>query len=383
MTQGPPIKLADRTSLLILQPTPFCNIDCRYCYLTDRANTTRMTPERAVEAFRRLAAFPTVRDEASMIWHAGEPLVLGVDWYEQVFAGIAAAAPSGLKVHHCVQTNAMLIDDDWCRLFRDWKVNVGVSVDGPREMHDAERVDRKGRGTFDRTMAGIACLRRNDVDFHVISVLGEPAMREPAALFAFYRDNDIARIAFNVREREGGNVDTCAGAGVTPTDLRNFYAGFLAAMRAAEYPIDIRELEQAAGAVSGFGRGPEGNEQVEAFGIVTVDVGGGVTTFSPELAGLSGFGYPQGFDVGNVFTDDFETMLNSPTLARMAAEIGEGVEACRASCAYFPVCCGGAPVNKLCEAGSFAVTETEYCRLTKKAVMDFVLETIEAAESAA
>ena len=375
-----PPGIADRTALLILQPTPFCNIDCRYCYLPDRADRRKMTAQQTLDMFTRLIAFPTVREEATLIWHAGEPLVMGVDYYETVFAGMAALAPEGLTVRHCIQTNGTLIDDRWCELFKRWDVNVGVSLDGPREMHDFARVDRAGRGTFDRTMAGVAALRRNGVEFHIISVLSERTLANPRDLFDFYRAHDLVNVAFNIQEREGANDQVCFDDAIGKDAVRNFLRAFVDLQRENDFPIEVRELEHTAMGIRAAGA-DSANEQVEAFGIVTVDVTGEVYTYSPELAGMTGPGY-ETFSVGNLLRDDFATLCASPNLARMGAEIAEGVAACKASCAYFGVCGGGAPSNKLYENGAFASAETVYCRLSKQAVVDFVLDTIEAASLA-
>jgi len=94
-----------RTGLLVIQPTPFCNIDCSYCYLPHRTSKKRMSLEMAEQVFDRLFKFPTIQDEVGIVWHAGEPMVLPVDYYESMFALIQRLAGDRIRVQHSFQTN--------------------------------------------------------------------------------------------------------------------------------------------------------------------------------------------------------------------------------------------------------------------------------------
>ena len=166
--------------LLVVQPTPFCNIDCKYCYLPDRNSKAVVAPQTLHNLLSQVFASGWVRGGLSVVWHAGEPMVLPIAFYRDAFAMIERLRPRDLAVVHSFQTNGTLIDDAWCEFFAEARVNVGVSIDGPRQLHDRNRVTRSGRGTFDRTIAGIRMLRRHAVPFHVISVLSSQSMAAPA-----------------------------------------------------------------------------------------------------------------------------------------------------------------------------------------------------------
>src|SRR5262249_23724689 len=116
-------------------------------------------------------------------------------------------------------------------------------------------------------------------------------------------------------------------------------------------------------------------QETTPFAIVSVDWKGNVSTFSPELLGLTHEQYGD-FTLGNVRVDSLDTILASRRFASLCEDIESGVERCRQTCAYFRFCGGGAPVNKLSENGSFASTETLYCRLTRQAMLDVVLDQI-------
>ena len=142
-----------RTQLLVLQPTPFCNIDCSYCYLPQRDERSRMDINTVRLAARRLREDGLLADELTVVWHAGEPLVLPPAYYEEAFAVIAEELP-GTEVTQAVQTNATLISDVWCAFFLKHRVQLGVSVDGPAHLHDRHRRTRQGRGTHAQVLRG-------------------------------------------------------------------------------------------------------------------------------------------------------------------------------------------------------------------------------------
>src|SRR6266581_8226001 len=162
--------------LLVVQPTPFCNIDCRYCYLPDRTNKAVVAEATLANLFSQVFASGWIRDGVTIVGHAGEPMVLPIDFYRGAFRLIDGLKPADLAVTHSFQTNGTLIDDAWCDFFAEEHVNIGVSIDGPKRLHDRNRLTRSGRGTFDKTIVGIRLLRRYDVPFHVISVLSTASL---------------------------------------------------------------------------------------------------------------------------------------------------------------------------------------------------------------
>ena len=365
--------------LLVIQPTPFCNIACRYCYLPDRNSKAVVSKETLVSLFSQVFASGWTGDSLPVVWHAGEPMVLPVAFYRDAFRTIDELTPPGLAITHAFQTNGTLIDSAWCEFFAEEQVNVGVSIDGPRHLHDRNRLTRSGRGTFDRTIAGIRLLRRMGVPFHVISVLSPSSMASPGEMFDFYVAEGIEQVCFNVEETEGGHVSrSFAEAGIEAAYYR-FLSEFW--RRCAGDPgriTFVREIEHAIGQVIRPQDAPFGNQLVEPFAVVSMDWAGNISTFSPELLGLKNADYGD-FVLGNINRDALVDLPQRPVLARMASDIRAGVEMCRAGCEYFSVCGGGEPVNKLAENGAFASAETRYCRLTKMRGTDLVLDAIERA----
>ncbi|MGZ5903735.1 MAG: radical SAM protein, partial [Reyranella sp.] len=155
--------------MVVVQPTAFCNINCTYCYLPDRNNKHVIAQSTVTRLFSEIFASGWTCPEITVVWHAGEPLAVPVSFYREAFAAIERMRPESVIVKHSFQTNGMLIDAEWCRLFLEWNVGVGVSIDGPRALHDRHRKTRSGQGTFDKSLAGIRCLRANGVPFHVLA----------------------------------------------------------------------------------------------------------------------------------------------------------------------------------------------------------------------
>jgi uncharacterized protein len=124
-----------RIELLVIQPTPFCNIDCRYCYLPQRHSKAVVSWETLANLFTQIFASGWIGDCLSVVWHAGEPLVMPLEFYRNAFRLIERLKPAQLAVAHSFQTNGTLIDEPWCEFFADERVSVGVSIDGPKRRH--------------------------------------------------------------------------------------------------------------------------------------------------------------------------------------------------------------------------------------------------------
>ncbi len=362
-----------RISVVVAQPTPFCNISCSYCYLPARSDKAVMKAQVVEALFGKVFASGWCAPELTIIWHAGEPLVMPVEFYEQAFAVIEALRPPGVAVRHSLQTNGMLLSERWCALLRRWQVGIGVSIDGPRRFNDEHRLTRDGRSTFERTLAGIRLLKAHGIPFHVITVLSEHSLLAPEEMLEFYRREGIEDVCFNVEESEGAHVSGLFASADPQARYRDFLRSFWRLARQGGGIRFIREIDSMLPRVFRPGGEEMHNIQVEPFAMLNVDCHGNVATFSPELLGLKNAAYGD-FIIGNIVRDSLEQMRASAALAAMTRDIAAGVARCRAECEYFSVCGGGAPVNKLTENGAFASTRTAFCALTQMVPTDLVLE---------
>jgi uncharacterized protein len=365
--------------MVVVQPTGFCNIDCAYCYLPNRNDKHVMAQSTVKRLFGELFASGWAAPRVTVIWHAGEPLVVPPSFYREAFAAIEAMRPKSVQIVHSFQTNGMLIDAAWCALFRDWHVGVGVSIDGPRELHDANRKMRNGAGTFDRTLAGIRTLRAEHVPFHVISVLSRRSLGMADELLDFYIAEGIDHVCFNVEESEGSHISELMVDGERQVRYAAFLRRFWQQARADGRVRFVREIDNAIERIFRPDEIETRNIQVEPLAMLNVDSRGNVSSFSPELLGLANADYDD-YLLGNIDRDSLQTIYDNCLKSALLRDIRAGVEACSASCEYFSVCGGGAPVNKLFENGSFATTQTSFCNLTQMVPTDLILEAHERLE---
>jgi uncharacterized protein len=196
-------------------------------------------------------------------------------------------------------------------------------------------------------------------------------------MFDFYLREGIEEVCFNVEESEGGHVSRSFADPGIEAAYYGFLSEFWRLSAAAPGRLRfIREIEHAIRQVIRPRDVPVVNQLVEPFAVTSVDWAGNVATFSPELLGQTSAEYGD-FVLGNVNRDALADLLVRPNLGRMMKDIGAGVAMCRDRCEYFSVCGGGEPVNKLAENGTFASTETRYCRMVKMRGTDLVLDAIE------
>jgi uncharacterized protein len=291
-----------------------------------------------------------------------------------MFALVKRLARPQTKIRHSFQTNGTLITDAWCDLIAKWEVQIGVSVDGPAEIHDRCRRYRNGSGSFAATYRGIQLLKQWRIPFHAISVLTLPSLLNPDKMFAFYKDAEIDNICFNIEEKEGVNIKSELDTPQFDGLYRNFLRRFFDLVTQNDKRMEVREFEQSILAIRGFGTETK-NDQVVPFSIISIDADGNLSTFSPELLGMSHPVYGS-FSFGNVLEDSFETIVKRIEDSKLYADVRAGVRRCRQECEYYGVCGGGAPANKIYENTSADSTETIYCRAHQIAI-ELVLEIIE------
>jgi uncharacterized protein len=368
-TSGPPL------GLLVLQPTPFCNIDCSYCYLSNRRSTARMSFETLALICRRVFESPRLGSQLEVAWHGGEPLVVPLAWYEDAIALMAERRPASLQLTHRFQSNGVLLNENWARFFARINARVGLSIDGPADLHNANRRTRRGQGTHDKAMRAVRLLQDQGLPFHVITVLTERALDYPERLFDFYVQNGIKEVGFNIEEIEGSNTRSSLARNGVEAKVRAFIRRFFALVWDARGLLKVREFESALGHL--LADAPVRDEQNSPLAIVSIGHDGAISTFSPELLGArhTRFG---SFAFGHVAENRIEDIEDTDLFRTISAEIRRGVRACECTCRYFRWCGGGAPANKLFETGGFDTTETMHCRLSRQAVFDEVLAGIEA-----
>lgn len=170
-----------------------CNLSCRYCFFLSKkdlypGSTFRMSDallESYVSQYIGAQKVPL----ATIAWQGGEPTLMGLDFFRKAMAMVLRYRRPGMIIQNTMQTNGTLIDDEWCRFFREFNFLVGLSLDGPREIHDAYRVDKSGRPTFDKVIRAAKLFRRHKVDFNVLTTVNAANGDRPLEVYRFLRDD--------------------------------------------------------------------------------------------------------------------------------------------------------------------------------------------------
>jgi uncharacterized protein len=372
--------------LVVIQATSLCNLNCSYCYVPDRRNRDLLSDEmlRAIASFVFACDLPTGKVE--LLWHAGEPLAAGLPFYKHAFALLEQLTPPGVSLDHVMQTNGTLITPAWCSLFSEYHVSVGLSVDGPADIHNLSRRTWGGKGTHDRVMRGYHLLRESGVSPGVICVLTRESLKYPDRIYDFFKEAGFTNLGFNVEEAEGAHQRSDLGD-VDTIDIGKAYKSFMCRIwdrwRADDSRIEIREFQQLLACIYGlkndstFVRTPD---EVIPFKTITIGRDGAITTFSPELISTQSEYYGN-FWLGNVLTDAPTDVARRLSSTRFYRDVTTGQEQCRATCPYYPLCGGGFFPNRFTEHGSLLATETLTCRLHRKILTDVVIDRLVAESS--
>lgn len=168
-----------------------CNLNCSYCFFLSKerlypGSRFRMSDD-VLEAY--LHQYLTTQQEvATIAWQGGEPTLMGLDFFRRSIALEQRAARPGLTVEHTLQTNGTLIDEAWCEFFCENKFLIGLSLDGPRELHDVYRRDKKGDPTFDTVMRAATLMREHGVEFNILATIHAENAEYPLDVYRFFRD---------------------------------------------------------------------------------------------------------------------------------------------------------------------------------------------------
>jgi serine-type anaerobic sulfatase-maturating enzyme len=179
---------------------PICNLDCKYCFYLEKERlyphaSQWVMPEDVLESFVRQYIEANPSRSVQFAWQGGEPTLLGVDYFRKIVA-LQARYANGKQIQNAFQTNGILIDDEWARFFKDSGFLVGISIDGPRELHDAYRVNKGGQPTFDGVMRAIETCARHGVEFNTLTTVHRANADFPLEVYRFLRAHGSGYMQF-------------------------------------------------------------------------------------------------------------------------------------------------------------------------------------------
>jgi uncharacterized protein len=217
---------------LLAKPTgAVCNLDCKYCFFLSKemlypGSRFRMADD-LLETYIRQLLESHAGPEVVIGWQGGEPTLMGLDFFERSIDLVERYKQPGQHVSYTIQTNGTRLDDAWGAFLARHQVLVGLSVDGPRDRHDAYRVDKGGKGSFDDVMRGWRCLNRHGVDVNIMCTVHAANADHPLEVYRFFRDelktSFIQFIPIIERVTEEMLPVANAGWGARGSDLRPLY----------------------------------------------------------------------------------------------------------------------------------------------------------------
>jgi uncharacterized protein len=212
-------------TLLIKPSGSDCNINCSYCFYKDRAPQFGTGKQRMSEQVltKLVQDYMTLNFPLSgFAWQGGEPTLMGVDFFRSAVDLQKKLGASGRQVSNTLQTNAVLLDDKWCRFFHENKFLLGISIDGPREFHDRYRLDHSGSGTFDRVIRGIQKCKKHHVEFSALILLNNKNVEHPETLFSFLIENELTYLQFIPCVEMDAQTNKIADVSITPNQYGDF-----------------------------------------------------------------------------------------------------------------------------------------------------------------
>ena len=192
-----------------------CNMACDYCFFLKKdrlypESDFRMSDE-TMEAYIRQTIEGHSVPEVTIVWQGGEPTLMGLDFFRRAVAVERKWARPGLRVENSFQTNGILIDEEWCRFFHDNNFLVGLSLDGPRDLHDAYRHDKGGRPVFGKVQRAARLMQKHAVEFNILCTVNAVNSRRPLDVYRYFRDDLGARyiqfIPIVERDNDTGNQE--------------------------------------------------------------------------------------------------------------------------------------------------------------------------------
>ena len=206
-----------------------CNLDCQYCYYRDKsslypaADKFQMTDsllEKYIVQHLEAASGPDV----NFSWHGGEPTTLGINFFQKAVELQRKHKPIGWRVRNGIQTNGILLDEEWCNFLASEDFSVGLSLDGPAELHDSYRVTRGGQSTHAQTMHAYELLRKMQIHTDILCVVHHLNVRAPLAVYRFFRSIGCQYLGFLPAVEQSPKTAT----GVSPhTPPAEEYGAFL------------------------------------------------------------------------------------------------------------------------------------------------------------
>jgi uncharacterized protein len=337
---------------------PICNLDCRYCFYLEKENLYGKKqdwamPDAVLESYIAQFIASQIAPSLTFAWQGGEPTLLGVDFFRKVVA-IQIKHAGGKQITNAFQTNGVLLDDRWGEFLAENNFLIGISIDGPADLHDFYRVDKGGAPTFDRVMRGLHVLKKHHVEFNILTVVNRHNSQHPLRVYRFLKSIGAQFMQFiPIVERvaEAANAD-----GLTLIGPRDPH---LAAV--SEWSVEPRQYGQFLCAIfDEWVRRDVGNRYVQLFDVTLESWLGlmpNLCVFRPTCGGALAlehngdlyscdhYVYPEN-KLGNILEQPLVSLVNSPQQRRFGLDKRDSLPGYCRECDVRFACNGECPKHR-------------------------------------
>jgi len=348
-------------AILIKPASGGCNMNCKYCFYYDVTSNREvenygfMTLETLEMIVKKALDYTT--DYVTFIFQGGEPTLVGLNFYKKFIEFVNQYNTKKIKVTYAIQTNGYKIDDNWARFFHSHQFLVGLSMDGPKSIHDLNRLDHKHIGTFRKVKLTADLFTKHQVAFNILSVVNRAVAKHPIKVYNFFKKNGYAYLQFIPCLDEFGTTPGQAKHSLTPEDYGNFlcqifdlwYEDFM-----KKNYTSIRFFDNLIQIILGYP--PESCDMVGTCSINTVIEADG-SVYPCDFYVLDQW------KIGNILEDTFEEIKSHKNGQQFIHDSLTLHDTCK-TCDFFPICRNGCRRHR--ELGGTQLGLNYFCVAYKK-----------------
>ncbi|TDO90090.1 uncharacterized protein DFR79_11049 [Halanaerobium saccharolyticum] len=325
---------------------PICNLDCDYCYYLNKTelypeeNNFQMT-EEILEKYIKQYIESQPGPMVNFGWQGGEPTLRGLDFFKKAVKLQKKHAPEGWKIENSIQTNAVLIDDQWAKFLKKNNFLVGVSLDGPAELHNKYRKDKNGETTHQKVMAGLEKLKKYKVEYNILAVVNEANAKKPEEVYQFFKriEADFMQFIPIVEQDNEGDI---ISRSVDSKEYGKFLIGVFNQWLNDLGDIYVQIFEEALSAWAGFGAN---------LCVFSKECGkASVMEYNGDLYSCDHYVESE-HRLGNVNEIDILEMMDSKQQQKFGRAKREQLNPKCLECRYLFFCHGGCPKNRIINTG--------------------------------
>lgn len=343
--------------ILVKPASSACDLNCRYCFYKDVAQNREkafdgMLDDETAEILVKKALGFAAGGSCSFLFQGGEPTLRGLDWFRRFTEYEKKYARPGTKIFNGLQTNGILIDDEWAAFLSENRFLTGLSLDGPAELHDANRCFPDGRGTFNRVMKAADTLVRHGAQFNILSVVTAANARRCEKTYRFFRKSGFSYLQFipclePLNDERGGCAYSLTPPAYADFLIRLFDLWYADLLR-GDY-VSVRYFDNLVRMLSGGS--PEACNMTGHCGLQFVTEGSG-KVYPCDFYVLDGK------ELGSVRTDDFSDMIRSANADAFVRESLYVPDECK-TCRWYSLCRNGCKRDRVFENGVYG--KNYYC----------------------